>query len=477
MPDLFDLLSPDCALRDTDQIAQRYGRNVTALTRHIVGVLLPRSTEEVRSIVVAAAARRIPLYPISTGKNWGLGSKLPVVDGCVVVDLSRMNRIVDVNQSELRATIEPGVTQAQLADYLHAHHPDLTVNLTGSFGATSIAGNVLERGDGIYSRARDLIALEGVLGDGEAFRVGIPERCGAGPDLTGLFCQSNFGIVTGMDIRLLAKPKRRCLWWAVTSDAGLERMVDAYVGLARQRVVGADCVNIGYANRFLQAHSPASPTEWNSYAVVDGAPRVVAAVVEEMRATLAPFCATVGAVAAGEMEDPRSTLPPFLHPAVPQLHGRADIDSLRLIYQLTGTCLPEDERSMDADLTPFGMKSCVFTTSLNGENARRAADVVNAVRVRSGLNIKLSFFGDGRTLVTVHFHSGEPEQVARAEDANMAIWDGLVACGFVPYRVGIDAMERLVDLRPGQFRMIARLKAAMDPNGIIAPGRYSMRKL
>jgi 4-cresol dehydrogenase (hydroxylating) len=68
-----------------------------------------------------------------------------------------MNRILTVDEEFGYAIIEPGVTQASLAAYLHTYHPGLTINFTGSFAHTSIVGNVLERGDGRYARVHDLL--------------------------------------------------------------------------------------------------------------------------------------------------------------------------------------------------------------------------------------------------------------------------------------------------------------------------------
>ena len=87
--------------------------------------------------------------------------------------------------------------------------------------------------------------------------------------------------------------------------------------------------------------------------------------------------------------------------------------------------------------------------------------------------MKLSFFGDGRTLITIHFRSDDPEQVRRAELCERALWDEMVATGFPPYRASIDQMRRLVELQPDLFDLVARLKSVLDPNSIISPGRYS----
>jgi len=73
-----------------------------------LAALLPSCEADVVAIVSTAARFGIPLYPISTGKNWGYGSANPAVDDCVLVDLSRMDRIVEIDAELGLATIEPG---------------------------------------------------------------------------------------------------------------------------------------------------------------------------------------------------------------------------------------------------------------------------------------------------------------------------------------------------------------------------------
>src|SRR5689334_18763747 len=88
----FSSLPPGTVIRDAAEIEKRYQRNVTALTRNIPLALRPKTAAEIPRIVEEANRHGIALYPFSTGKNWGMGSKLPVTDGCVVLDLSQLNR-------------------------------------------------------------------------------------------------------------------------------------------------------------------------------------------------------------------------------------------------------------------------------------------------------------------------------------------------------------------------------------------------
>src|SRR6202790_4584944 len=82
----------------------------------------PASTEEVQQIVRIANRRKVPLYPISTGKNLGYGGSAPAYSGSVVVDLKRMNRVIEVNEPNAFALVEPGVSYFDLYRHIQERH-------------------------------------------------------------------------------------------------------------------------------------------------------------------------------------------------------------------------------------------------------------------------------------------------------------------------------------------------------------------
>jgi 4-cresol dehydrogenase (hydroxylating) len=82
------------------------------------GAVAPASTEEVQQIVRVANRYRIPLYTISTGKNLGYGGSAPAYSGSIVLDLKRMNRILEVNEANAYALVEPGVSYFDLYRYI-----------------------------------------------------------------------------------------------------------------------------------------------------------------------------------------------------------------------------------------------------------------------------------------------------------------------------------------------------------------------
>ena len=183
--------------------------------------IAPSSTEEVQHVVRIANRHRIPLYPISTGKNLGYGGSAPAYSGCVVLDLKRMNRILEVDEANAFALVEPGVSYFDLYRYIQERKLKLWIDCPDP-GWGSVVGNALDRGGG-YTTANfrnhfdSHCGMEVVLPNGELLRTGmgaIPGartwqqyKSGCGPWLDGIFSQSNFGVVTKMGFWLMPQPE------------------------------------------------------------------------------------------------------------------------------------------------------------------------------------------------------------------------------------------------------------------------------
>jgi hypothetical protein len=206
--------------------------------------------------------------------------------------------------------------------------------------------------------------------------------------------------------------------------------------------------------------------------LIDGAPRIADICRDETVGQLSGLCRESGVYLVGSSADPRDGLPPFLHPLAQPLADEPDTETIKLIYHLTGTALPAADR-YDVDQTPFGMRCCVPVVPFVPKYVLDAARITDELREASGLNIKTTFFGDGRTLVTIHFRADDPSQVAAADRAEASLWDQLSVAGYLPYRAAVHQMRRTVAQRPDFFRLAARLKHAFDPAGVIAPGRYA----
>jgi 4-cresol dehydrogenase (hydroxylating) len=132
-----------------DPALRRQAETATFSTRQRIPVILrPANRDQVQACVRIANAQGIPLYPISSGKNWGYGSRVPPADGCALLDLGRLSRILELNEELAYVTVEPGVTQRQLHELLLERRSRLWMDATGSSPECSLIGNAMERGFG-----------------------------------------------------------------------------------------------------------------------------------------------------------------------------------------------------------------------------------------------------------------------------------------------------------------------------------------
>ena len=187
----------------------------------VSAAVAPDSAEQVQAVMRIANQYRIPIYPISTGKNLGYGGSAPVLSGSVVLDLKRMNRILEVDEKNAFALVEPGVSYFDLYRYISERGLKVWIDCPDP-GWGSVIGNALDRGGGytnaLYRNHFDAhCGLEVVLPDGELLRTGMGALPGAktwqqyksgyGPWIDGLFSQTSLGVVTKMGIWLMPEPE------------------------------------------------------------------------------------------------------------------------------------------------------------------------------------------------------------------------------------------------------------------------------
>ena len=181
----------------------------------------PASAEEVQAVMRVANEHGIPMYPISTGRNLGYGGSAPVLSGSVVLDLKRMNRILEVDERNAYALVEPGVSYFDLYRHIQDNGLKLWIDCPDP-GWGSVIGNALDHGAGFTANPyRDHFdahcGMEIVLANGDLVRLGmgaLPNaktwqqyKYGYGPYLDGIFSQSNFGVVTKMGFWLMPEPE------------------------------------------------------------------------------------------------------------------------------------------------------------------------------------------------------------------------------------------------------------------------------
>ena len=203
-----------------------------SLPRPVDFVVMPNTSKEVQGILKLANREKIPIVPMGGGLTLS-GLVIPLKRG-IVMDMKRMNKIIEVNELSRFALIEAGVTTGQLLGYLNINHPDLQPPIPDAPPSATIAGNALIHGSGYLSQkfgdhGSMINGLEVVLPDGEIYKLG---SCavsdywftrGPIPDLIGMFISSfgTIGVITKLSIKLYPKHKMRHIVFGLSKDPEL----------------------------------------------------------------------------------------------------------------------------------------------------------------------------------------------------------------------------------------------------------------
>jgi 4-cresol dehydrogenase (hydroxylating) len=504
----------------------RYAWCTGPLARPIPAVVRPADVEQVRRIVAAAAEHRVALYPISTGNNWGYGTALPMRAGSVVVDLGRMNRIVEVNAELAYAVLEPGVTQAQLYDYLRDQRLPLWLNPTGAGPSCSILGNTLERGFGIGPNGDHFQAqcgMEIVLADGSILRTGFGHyegaraahvyKYGVGPSLDGLFTQSNLGIVTKMGVWLRPAPEHfESCYLTCNREEQLGRVIDALRGLLFDGIFQGP-VNLLHRNRVLimlgrypwdemRGGTPLSESvasrlaaakkigAWNGVGALCGSRAQVQAAKRAIRAALRGkvdrlaflsdsrvrllerFPATIGVMTGMNVPELLNTL----RSSYGMMKGTPSEVALSLAYWRNRRPMPASG-GLNPARDNCGLMWFAPIIPMTAKDVADFRQIVEPIfaRYRFECCITLTAVNERCFDCTLPllFDRDNPDEVSRAGDCYAALSGACRAAGFLPYRLGLQSMDAEVARDDVFWKTVSRVKDALDPLGILAPGRYA----
>ena len=435
-----------------------------AEARRIPAILYPTSVSEVQDIVNQARASGTPIYPISTGRNWGLGSRSPVLDDCVLVDLSRLDRIREVDLQHGYAVIEAGVSQVALAQQL-VDTPWL-LNVTTSCKDSSLLGNVMERGEGsIRPRLDDVLGLEVVLASGSLLTTGGVGRgaerryygLGTGPDVSGLFYQSNFGVATACTIGFIARPQRIDYVFGSFKREGLIEVVDTVLKLRRERILDN---TFRLSELPVEPGSSGPPQDFTLLGPLLGRTASVEGVEAVLKADFAQL-PSFRSIEFGPVDGLAPGHP--LYQRTQFFRGIPSCEMLRARFRVS-TC------DLDGS-SETGWTVVATVLPLDGRAVQTALDVVTRIADVEGLVSRLEVSVVSNTtilLMTAIWFKRNADGIERMRRTQVAMRAQFKAAGFYPARDGIDAVRA----EGPASDALAQIRAALDPAGIISPGRY-----
>ena len=431
-------------------------------------VLKPADVEQVQEIMRIASAEGTPVTPAVARMNVG-GLAIPA-EGGIVLDLSDMNRVVELDRDHMHAVIEPGVSFEQLKDVLAREAPELTISYPLAPPYVSVLANFLLDGLGSLSlrhgsAGEQIGGLEAVLADGTLVRTGAgavsPTWFGRGPlpDLTGLFVnwQGSSGIVTKLAVQLWRQPPLRRRLFVMTGD--LERSFALIRDLTRSDLCrDLSAFSWPVAKMALGVDRPLhrDPAEPEAIVYFD----LGAEDDEGMRYMEKTTRRIVG-------EHRRRGLP---------VAGVATIDELV-------TVAPSLGRFADFPVTldflldyPGGGLTWIGTYGPTKQWEAGAAACVELMTERGYppmlviRPMKGGHYGVLRAIAC--FDRADPGEVERVHRLNVDLFRILLDLGFLAYKAPDWAVREMASRAdPGFRELFSRIRDAVDPQGILNPQR------
>ncbi len=413
-------------------------------------VAFPRSREQVRGVVSVCRAHAVAFVP--RGAGTGLSGGAIANDGAVIVECSRMNRIVEVNAEDRYAIVEPGVINADLSKATLAHGlfyaPDPSSQL-----ACTIGGNVAENAGGPHTlkygtTTNHVLALELVLPDASVVQLGSPSGFAPGYDLVGAVVGSEgtLGIVTQATVRLEPIPER-----VETLLASFPDVVSAC------RAVGG-IIEAGLTPAALE--------------IIDR--RTIAAVEASVYAAGLP--ADAGAVLIIELDGAAVSLPAQVE-RVQQISARAGAAQVEVAADES-----ERQRFWRARKGAFGAMGrlapdlYVHDAVVPRSKLPEVLDEICAIGDRHALTLSNVFHaGDGNLHPNISFDRRDPDVLARVLAAGAEILECCVRAGGVitgEHGVGNEKREFLhLVFSEADMDAMKRFRACFDPDGVCNPGK------
>jgi glycolate oxidase len=411
-------------------------------------VALPSTAAQVQAIVRLCHREGVPF--VARGHGTGLsGGALPVPGG-IVIGLSRMNRVLDVDVPNRRVTVEPGVTNLEVTLRVAPHGlyyaPD-----PSSQQVCSIGGNIAENSGGAHClkygfTTHHVLALDFVLPDGELVHIGGTGGDAVGPDLLGLIVGSEgtLGVVTQAVVRVLPRPER--VQTLLAAFDGIDEAGGAVSDIIAAGIVPAaveimDALTIQAVEAAVHPGFP--PAEAILIVELDGPAREVGALFDTVQDICRARRAT--AIETARDEEARARI----------WKGR------KAAFAAMGRVSPN-----------YYVQDGVVPRTRLPEVLRR----IRELEARSGLRIGNVFHaGDGNLHPLICYDDGVPGDADRAVAAAAEILKYCVEAGGSitgEHGVGADKREFMpVMFTEADLDLMQRVRAAFDPARLCNPGK------
>ena len=456
------------------------------------GAVAPQTVEEVQAIVKIANQYKLPLWMVARGKNLGYGTAAPRMPGCMVLDMGRMNKILELDETLGYCVLEPGVGFIDLYEEIQRRKLKLMMSVPGN-GWGSVLGNALDHGIGYTPyglHATKLCGFEVVLGTGDLVRTGLGAMegnkaahlfpFGYGPTWDLAFSQSNLGIVTKAGLWIMPEPETSLeLVFDIPNAEDIGWVIDTLTPLKLKGIVDQSIFIPSWLGKMVIKgqrkdfwDKPGAMPEWRVQELLKehklgywqvalrlyGVESIVKAQAEVVKAAFLPHLKVPPAEHWWHQGQPTNVMDTTL--------GVPSAVPLQMGDWVGG-------RSAHLGFSPV----VPATGAAVLDQMKRSRKIIDAHDV----DFYASFTIGGRFCNNVNmlmYDRDQPAQVETMKKLFNALIADAKANGLGEYRTHLGWMDQVMDTYDFQdhsFRkMNEKVKDALDPNGILAPGKQGI---
>lgn len=513
-----------------------YGQTTFSSQIDLDGAIVVKNVEIIAKILTLANNIGFHLFPVSTGNNWGYGSvqNIKTTKPCIILDLANLIKITSTSKELGLITLQPGVTQAMLYEFLSTEDWQYMTPVTGAGPSCSILSNALERGYGITPRTDHFLAVNALKaylphpqlcntlyqsatshmdGSNNDF-IDKTYKWGLGPYLDGIFTQSNLAIVTEMTIRLAPKPKHFSTFYLQIQDPNnFENIVELIRDFLQEfeGIVGS--INLMDKSRLVSmtAQNPNSPEkhvvmtdeqisdirskkrlpEW----MVVGSLYGPKPIVEFAKKRFKRSASSIGKIYFSDsllmkLAKAFTKLPlpnnSFINSIKEQLNsldegmeimqGKPNQVALPLAYWRNPRVTPDKSQRLLPDKDQCGLLWYAPLLPMLPSKLKLFVQFIRKTTPKFGIEPLITFTNlrhdciDATVPLVFDLHN-----IAAVEFAHQCLNELIIEgakLGYVPYRLDTNQQTKL-DPQAVFWKTTSLIKQAIDPNNVISPGRYN----
>lgn len=502
--------------------AEFYSRTTSFSPMPHLNVFKPNNIEELQALVVHLNKVEQQYMLVSVGKNWAYGDSTAGKENICLISLEKMNRIIEVNDKLGYAIIEPGVTQRQLYDYLLKHNISLKLDVTGAGEDTSIVGNILERGFGhtrYGNRSAQISDMQILTSEAELIDLSWQhfEKSPMqnlmlntfGPELSALFIQSDFAIVTRMSILLQKKPEHSIYYFLrMSSKFSLATLLNQLTHLKQQNLIhshvhtgnvwravsaSTNFDNLGTDPHLISEQSLAkkfSVGVWSSAGVIEGNKELVKAQARIIKKEFKNMNILI--FSQSDIDWINRLYAWFkkivrvkkMDNLIQNLNNVSNLlNGIPSSYALKGAMwkLSESEIDIKKDLRTLHAKQFCLSPMFpaNGEiiekHLQEMSKIIYSYQFEPMITLTLISERSYVAVINVDFKN-DLQEMSRAEVCHKDLVRYMLNNNLYPYRLNKESASDFWEQQNPKYReLLRKIKKALDPKALIHNSRYSQQ--